>query len=148
MKRLVLFLILSIIITGISLGYSIEKEAKETIKPKFGQSEKLAVLWTSGDPEVAKKMVFIYTYNAKKLGWFNHVKFIVWGPSSKLLSENKELQDWISKLKKVGVQLHACKWCADQYGVAEQLSKMGIEVIYYGKALSELIKNNWKVLTF
>ena len=76
------------------------------------------------------------------------MKFIVWGPSSKLLSENKELQDWIGKLKKVGVELHACKWCADQYGVAKQLSEMGIEVIYYGKALSELIKNNWKVLTF
>ncbi|KXS47386.1 MAG: hypothetical protein AWL62_2688, partial [Halanaerobium sp. T82-1] len=30
----------------------------------------LVVLWTSGDKEVAKKMVFMYTLNAKTRGWW------------------------------------------------------------------------------
>ena len=30
----------------------------------------LVVVWSSGDPEVAHKMVFMYTYNAKKNGWW------------------------------------------------------------------------------
>ena len=149
MKRTTLSIFTLMMITLICMGNSIDKDvSKDTITKGSIQSDKLAVLWTSGDPEVAKKMVMIYTYNAKKQGWFKDVKFIVWGPSSKLLSQNKELQDWIGKLKKVGVQLSACKWCADQYGVSDQLSKMGIEVIYYGKAFSDLIKGNWKVLTF
>jgi hypothetical protein len=38
---------------------SIESDSTE-----IPASEKLVVLWTSGDPEVAKKMVFMYTYNA------------------------------------------------------------------------------------
>ena len=36
--------------------------------------ELLAVDWTSGDPEVARTMVFRYTLNAKKRGWFDEVR--------------------------------------------------------------------------
>ena len=110
--------------------------------------DRLAVLWTSGDPDVAKKMVFLYTYNAKRAKWFKTVRFIIWGASTKLLSEDKELQDTLKKMKDVGIELFACKWCADSYGVSEQLEKMGVTVIYYGKPLSQLIKDGWNILTF
>ena len=53
-------------------------------------SSKLFVLWTSGDREVALKMVFMYTYNAKKYGWWKDITLVVWGPSAKLLSGDKE----------------------------------------------------------
>jgi tryptophan synthase alpha subunit len=39
--------------------------AQNEIKMENNTS-KLAVLWTSGDPDVAEKMAFMYTYNAKK----------------------------------------------------------------------------------
>jgi len=42
-------------------------------------AEKLVVLWTSGDAEVAKKMVFMYVYNAKKYEWWDEITFIIWG---------------------------------------------------------------------
>lgn len=128
-----------------------EKKAKPQIPPApmmTGNSDQLAVLWTSGDPEVAKKMVFIYTYNAKKYQWFKQIRLIVWGASTKLLSKDKELQEWIGKMKKEGVELYACKWCSDSYGVSDQLTKMGIKVIYYGKPLTEMIKSGWNILTF
>jgi hypothetical protein len=35
--------------------------------------DKLVVLWTSDDKEVAFKMVFMYTLNAKLRGWWNDV---------------------------------------------------------------------------
>ena len=53
---------------------------------------RLCVVWTSGDPEVAKNVCFMYTGNAKKRGWFGEVHLRVWGPSAKLLAGNKELQ--------------------------------------------------------
>ena len=31
----------------------------------------------------------MYTLNAKRQGWFDEVTLIVWGPSSKLLSEER-----------------------------------------------------------
>ncbi|QGY48230.1 DsrE family protein [Maribellus comscasis] len=110
-------------------------------------SNKLAVLWTSGDPEVAEKMGFMYTYNAKKQGWFDEVVLIVWGPSAKLLSENKMLQDYVKEMQKVGVIVEACTACAQMYGVNDQLSEMGIDVKGMGGPLTNYLKEGWKTLS-
>ncbi len=48
------------------------------------KTEKLAVLWVSGDRDVAEKSCLMYTHAAKKNGWFDEVVLIVWGSSSKL----------------------------------------------------------------
>ncbi len=110
-------------------------------------SNKLAVLWTSGDPEVAEKMGFMYTYNAKKQGWFDEVVLIVWGPSAKLLTENQMLQDYIKKMQEVGIKIEACTACARMYGVNEQLEEMGIDVKGMGIPLSNYLKEGWKTLS-
>ncbi len=112
------------------------------------ESSRLAVLWTSGDRDVALKMVFMYTLNAKKQGWFDQVQLIVWGPSSKLLSGDEKLQASIAEMKDAGVELTACKACADSYGVSEKLESLGIEVKYMGVPLTEMLKGDWTVTTF
>lgn len=112
------------------------------------KSDRLAVLWTSADREVALKMVFMYTLNSKLRGWWEDVTLIVWGPSSKLLSEDSELQDYVKKAQEAGVIFQACKACSDMYGVTEKLEELGIEVIYMGVPLTEYLKNGWKVITF
>ncbi len=109
---------------------------------------KLAVVWTSADKEVAIKMVYMYTFNAKRQGWFDTVQFIIWGPSSKLLSEDTELQDYLAKMKDAGVVITACKACSDMYGVSDKLTELGVDVKYMGKPLSDILKSDWKVLTF
>ena len=53
---------------------------------------KLAVLWTSGDPDVAHRVAFMYSHTAKKVGWFDEVTLIVWGPSQRILIGDKDLQ--------------------------------------------------------
>lgn len=111
-------------------------------------SEKLVVVWTSGDIEVAIKMVYMYTYNAKKNGWWKDVTFIIWGPSSKLLAENQELQDNLKKMKDEGIVLEACKACADIYGVTEKLLELDVDVKYMGVALTDYIKSERHVITF
>jgi len=37
------------------------------------------VLWTSGDKEVALKMVFMYTLNSRLKGWWDEIKLIIGG---------------------------------------------------------------------
>jgi len=112
-------------------------------------NSKLAVLWTSGDRDVALKMVFMYTLNAKKQGWWQDIQFIIWGPSAKLTSEDIEIQDYLKKMKDSGIELVACKACAESYGVSEPLKKFGIDVKYMGVSLTELLKSEeWKVVTF
>jgi hypothetical protein len=112
------------------------------------QPARLGVLWTSGDRDVALKMVFMYTLNAKRRRWFDEVQLIVWGPSSKLLSVDEELQGQIAQMKAAGVEFTACKACADSYGVSEKLTELGIEVKYMGQPLTEMLKGDWVVTTF
>jgi hypothetical protein len=118
--------------------------------PQVEQEEpsKLGVLWTSGDREVALKMVFMYTFNAKRGGWWDEVRFIVWGPSSKLLSVDQELQAEVKKMGEAGVELVACKACADLYGVSDKLTELGIDVKYMGRPLTSMLKSDWEVITF
>jgi hypothetical protein len=111
-------------------------------------ADKLVVLWTSGDRDVALKMVFMYTLNAKLNNWWTDVTFIIWGPSSKLLSSDGELQDQVKKMKQAGITLEACKACADQYGVSGKLQELGIDVKYMGLPLTQYIKEGRHVLTF
>jgi hypothetical protein len=108
----------------------------------------LVVLWTSGDREVATKMVFMYTLNAKKRKWWDSVTLIVWGPSSKLLTLDDELKAKIAEMKAEGIRLEACKACADQYGVSDSLEQLGIEVKFMGMPLTEYIKKGEHILTF
>jgi hypothetical protein len=106
------------------------------------------IVWTSADREVALKMVFMYAANCKKNGWMDQVRLLVWGPSGKLLTEDAELQAGLKKLKDVGVELYACKACADQYGISDKLTGLGINVMYTGTLLADAQKQGWHVLTF
>ena len=73
---------------------------------------------------------------------------IVWGPSSKLLSGDAELQQNIAEMKAEGIKLEACKRCADLYGVTSSLESLGIEVKLMGIPLTDYIKKGEHILTF
>lgn len=55
----------------------------------------------------------------------DNVRLLVWGPSGKLLVGDKELQQQLGELRKLGVELYACKACADLYGISGELTKRG-----------------------
>lgn len=108
----------------------------------------LAVLWTSGDPDVAHRVCFMYTHAAKKYNWFDEVLLIVWGPSSRLLAGDKDLQTKIKTMMDNGIKVDACIACANSYGVTDALKNLGIDVKPMGEPLTNILKNGWKVLTF
>jgi len=89
----------------------------------------------------------MYTYNAKKNDWWKDITLVVWGPSAKLLAEDKELQEYMQRIMDVGVEVRACKGCSDQYGVSEQLEALGITVLYIGKEFTDYIQQGRNVLT-
>jgi hypothetical protein len=112
------------------------------------ETNELLVVWTSGDADVAVRMVFMYTANAKKHGWWEDVTMLVWGPSQKLLTESEVLQEKLAETLDVGVRVVACKACADSYPVTEQLEDLGVEVFYTGEFLTDWIKSDGAVITF
>ena len=109
---------------------------------------KLAVIWSSADREVALSNVFMYTKNSKLRGWWPTVRLVVWGPSAKLLCQDQELQEELELLKDAGVELQACKACSDMHGVSDQLEALGIEVKYMGVPLTEMLQGGWTCLTY
>ncbi len=115
---------------------------------KKAESDTLVVLWTSGDIELAEKMVYMYVHAAKSAKWFDEVIFIVWGPSAKLLSENVNLQDRLKKMQEIGIRTEACVVCASMYGVDDDLRNLGIDVKGMGGTLSDYLKNRYHILTF
>jgi len=122
-----------------------QESSVEKAKEATGQ---LAVLWTSGDADVANNVCFMYTHEAKRKGWFRKVTLIAWGPSAKLLSEDKKLQEKVKEMMADGVDVKACIVCARRYGVVEDLRELGIEVKGMGRPLTRLLKSDWKMLTF
>jgi hypothetical protein len=121
-----------------------KQQPKANTKP-----DELVVVWTSGDREVALKMIFMYTFNSKRFKWgWKNVTLVVWGPSAKLLVEDRELQEHIVDLKEKGVNLLACKKCSDMYHVSADLRRLGIEVKYMGKPLTDYLRDEkYRVIT-
>jgi len=111
-------------------------------------SDTLVVLWTSGDIEVAEKIVYMYVPAAKGAKWFDEVIFIVWGPSAKLLAENENLQERLKKMQEMGIRTEACVACARMYSVDDDLRELGIDVKGMGVPLSNYLKKGYHLLTF
>jgi len=108
----------------------------------------LLVIWSSADREVALHNVFMYTHNAQKHGWWEEIRLLLWGPSDKLLAEDEELQERVKAMLADGVDVIACKACADIYGVSGALESLGVKVFYVGQALTEMLKAGWATLTY
>ncbi len=109
---------------------------------------KLLIVWSTTELEVAKKMVLLYSSVILPRGYWDKAHLMIWGPSAKLLAENIELQDMLTKVKETGVELSCCVVCSDEYAVTEKLVSMGIDMIHAGELLTAALKEDWKVITF
>lgn len=116
--------------------------------PEQPVNDSIFVIWSSADPEVAHNIAFMYTHNSKLRDWWGRVRLIIWGPSAKLAAEDTDIQQKLKAMLNTGVEVWACKACADDYGVADNLEKLGIEVIYVGEPVTKMVKEGWKQLTF
>lgn len=110
--------------------------------------EKLSVVWTSGDPEVAHRVGLMYTHAARRQGWFDEVELIVWGPSQRLLVADKDVRAKVDQMREDGVVVRACVVCARSYGIVEDLEAMGLEVKPMGVPLTDRIQGDWSVIFF
>jgi len=109
---------------------------------------KVFVILSSGDREVALEVGLIYPLNAAKNVWMDEVKVIIFGPSEKVVANDKEVQGRIRELLENDVEVLACKWCADRMGITEKLEEIGVPVVYVGTIISDLLKEGWAALTF
>jgi hypothetical protein len=110
--------------------------------------DKLLIVWSTAEIEVAKKMVLLYSSVILPRGYWDQAHLMIWGPSAKLLAENEALQEMVSQIRATGVELSCCVVCSDEYGVTEELATLGVNMIHTGELLTDALKKDWKVVTF
>ena len=115
------------------------------VKSETSASEKLVIIWSSADRDVALNMVFMYASNS--IGSWDDITLVVWGPSAKLLTGDQELQEHIKLMIDAGIVVKACRACSDQYGVSGKLEELGI-IVKYMRELTDYIKEGRNILTF
>lgn len=115
--------------------------------PDDNPKKSLVVLWTSRDPEVAENMIFMYTKKAKSMGWWETIQVVIWGPSANLMAGDTDLQASLADVIDSGVEVIACKTCADRYGVSDILEGLGITVRYMGEPLTGYLQSGVHMIT-
>lgn len=115
---------------------------------KMSKKEKLLIVWTSPDREVAMKLPLLYGSVILPRGYWKEAHLMVWGPSIRLVAEDEEIQQLVGKVLETGVKASTCIVCSDDYGVSDQLAAMGIEPVHTGELLTEALKSDaWSVMT-
>ena len=85
--------------------------------------DRLLVLWTTGEKTVAMNMVCMYTLNSKIKGWWEKVTLLIWGAAGDLLINDPEVKDKVAEIRDAGVEVIACKRCAENMDIVEKLEE-------------------------
>jgi len=110
---------------------------------------KLLIVWSSGEIEVAKKLVLLYGSVMLERKYWDEATIMIWGPSAQILAQNRELQEQMKVVRDSGVKFNACIVCTDDYGVSDTLKELGAALIHTGEMLTEALQSDdVKVITF
>ncbi len=109
---------------------------------------KLLIVWSTEEVEVAKKMVLLYGSVILPRGYWDEAHLMIWGPSARVLAESDELQAMLKTVQESGVETSACIVCTDDYGVSAKLESLGVTTMHTGELLTEALQSDWKVITF
>lgn len=113
-------------------------------------SGNVIILIKSGD---AEDIFFglLFADRAIKNQWMDNVKVVLWGPAQKTIAGLPETSDQVKLIKSIqsrggkSARIWACKACADRYGVADKMEKLGCEVFHVGNATSYLFKLGYRM---
>ncbi len=108
---------------------------------------KLNILWTNDNLDTAHNMVLMYSLNAKINKWWDEIQLIIWGATAKLVATDTKIQEKLKLCMEAGVDVKACIACAVNLGVKEDLEKLGIDVKPMGLPLTEILKEDEKLIT-
>ncbi|MDX9756938.1 MAG: DsrE family protein [Sulfurimonas sp.] len=109
---------------------------------------KLLIVWSSADEEVAKKLILLYGSVMLPRGYWDEATIMIWGPSAKLLAESEDLQERVKTVMKTGVKFNVCVVCSDDYGVTDRLNELGVDPVHTGEMLTNALQSDYKVITF
>ena len=111
-------------------------------------ADRVFVIIASRDREKVLQPGLLYPFNATAKGWMEEAKIIFFGPAEEVAVHDLEVRERIQEALDAGIHVLACRKCADERGLTDALEAMGIDVIYVGELISELLKAGWASLSF
>lgn len=109
--------------------------------------KKLNILWVTDNKTTVINMLTPYAINSKTRGWWSEISVIIWGASARLIATDTQVQTEVLEMINQGVKVEACKNCSDEFGVTDDLVKLGVSVRYMGETLTDHIKKGETILT-
>ena len=82
--------------------------------------------------------------NAKRNGWVDEVRVVVFGASERTIMEDEELFNMVQEIE--GSMF--CRRVAENEGTVEQLEGLGANLVYVGEPIAKAITEGYTVLTF
>jgi hypothetical protein len=120
-----------------------------TFAAKFNvmKSDRINILWTTGDKTTALTMLAVYVLNAKSRGWWKEINVIIWGASAILVAADTQVQTEVLEMMQASVMVEDCRDCSDICNVTGELERLGINVRFMGIPLTDYIKSGEPFLT-
>ena len=93
-------------------------------------------------------MVLHYTKNFQFDSNWKRVRLVLWGSSIELLALDNKLQEDIEELKKIGIELQACKSNIQANDFTDHLMRLGFEIVYISDPITEYREAKWSIAIF
>lgn len=82
--------------------------------------------------------------NAKRRGWVDEVRVVVFGDSEQTVMQDDELFSMVQEIE----DTQFCRHVAENQGTVEQLESKGANVVYVGEPIARAIDEGFTVITF
>lgn len=86
--------------------------------------------------------------NSKKNDSYEDVRLFFFGPSEKVVAEDKEVGEAVSELIRIGINPYACVFLSDGMEVTPRLKDLGINVVGISKEIADAINSGYVPLVF
>ena len=112
-------------------------------------ANKLFFVVATGDKDVILETALFYPLTVAKEGWMEEVKVILFGPSQKVAAVDEHVQKRMKRLQEEGgIEILACKYCSDKWGISEKMEELGITNVYVSPIIAKWLKEGWASLSF
>ena len=109
---------------------------------------KLLIVWTNGDKEVAMKLPLLYGSVILERGYWEEAHLMIWGPSIKLAAADADVRARLEQMRASGVTMSACVVCSEDYDAVGALEVLGVANVHTGEMLTACLKDDrWAVMT-
>ncbi len=105
-------------------------------------ADKILVIISTAEREKALTGL-MYAVNALKHGWMKEVQLFFFGPAEKLLLRDNHLQALVQEFQSLQGKPIACKFIAEREEIGDQIAELGVEVVYVGERISDLVKSGF-----